>query len=176
MRKGVKGGYRKLFWLHLLKKVDIYMDQVKQNYTNLKTYNEQIGPLLDEYKKGYINYNTNPDNDEYSRIFSVASGNFNALNKDLFVTTNDIQSQIDDLNKQLSDLDTKISSEKTKNDNLVSQLKDLEGTGKGSIVMNKNSKELYRQQYISNWDMVLGILIISGALVMVFRKPPTIAK
>jgi len=152
------------------------MDRVKQNYTNLKTYNEQIGPLLDEYKKGYINYHTNPDNDEYSRIFSVASGNFNTLNKDLFVTTNDIQSQIDNLNKQLSDLDTKISSEKTKNDNLVSQLKDLEGTGKGSIVMNKNSKELYRQQYISNWDMVLGILIILGALTMVFRKPPTIAK
>ena len=41
------------------------MDQVKQNYTNLKTYNEQIGPILDEYKKGYVYYNTNPDNNEY---------------------------------------------------------------------------------------------------------------
>ena len=147
------------------------MDQVKQNYNNLKTYNEQIGPLLDEYKKGYINYHTNPDNDEYSRIFSVASGNFNALNKDLFVTTNDIQKNIDKSNILLTEMDENIKSEKTKNDNLVGQLKQLQGSGKGSLIMNKNSKELYRQQYISNWDMVIGILIISGALVIVFKKP-----
>jgi hypothetical protein len=147
------------------------MEQVKQNYTNLKTYNEQIGPLLDEYKKGYIYYYTNPDNNEYARIFSIASGNITALNKDLFVTTNDIQKNIDDLNVKLATLDTNIKKEKNENDHLVSKLVHIEGKGKGSQVMNSNSKELYKQQYISNWDMVVGILIISGALVTVFRKP-----
>ena len=147
------------------------MEQVKQNYTNLKTYNEQIGPLLDEYKKGYIYYYTNPDNNEYARIFSIASGNITALNKDLFVTTNDIQKNIDDLNVKLATLDTNIKKEKKENDHLVSKLVHIEGKGKGSQVMNSNSKELYKQQYISNWDMVVGILIISGALVTVFRKP-----
>lgn len=148
-----------------------YMEQVKQNYTNLKTYNEQIGPLLDEYKKGYVYYYTNPDNNEYARIFSIASGNITALNKDLFVTTNDIQKNIDDLNVKLATLDTNIKKEKKENDHLVSKLVHIEGKGKGSQVMNSNSKELYKQQYISNWDMVVGILIISGALVTVFRKP-----
>ena len=147
------------------------MDQVKQNYTNLKTYNEQIGPILDEYKKGYIYYNTNPDNNEYSRIFSVASGNVTALNKDLFVTTNDIQKNIDDLNIQLTALDAKITKEKKTNTQLISKLQHLEGKNNGSHVMSSNSQELYKQQYISNWDMVLGILIISGALVSVFKKP-----
>uniref|UniRef100_A0A6C0HD02 Uncharacterized protein n=1 Tax=viral metagenome TaxID=1070528 RepID=A0A6C0HD02_9ZZZZ len=147
------------------------MEQVKQNYTNLKTYNEQIGPLLDEYKKGYVYYYTNPDNNEYARIFSIASGNITALNKDLFVTTNDIQKNIDDLNVKLATLDTNIKKEKKENDHLVSKLVHIEGKGKGSQVMNSNSKELYKQQYISNWDMVVGILIISGALVTVFRKP-----
>ena len=147
------------------------MEQVKQNYTNLKTYNEQIGPLLDEYKKGYVYYYTNPDNNEYARIFSIASGNITALNKDLFVTTNDIQKNIDDLNVKLATLDTNIKKEKKENYHLVSKLVHIEGKGKGSQVMNSNSKELYKQQYISNWDMVVGILIISGALVTVFRKP-----
>jgi hypothetical protein len=148
-----------------------YMEQVKQNYTNLKTYNEQLGPILDEYKKGYIYYNTNPDNNEYARIFSVASGNVTALNKDLFVTTNDIQKNIDDLNVQLTALDKKIATEKNTNKHLLSKLQHLEEKNNGSHVMSSNSQELYKQQYISNWDMVVGILIISGALVTVFRKP-----
>lgn len=151
------------------------MEQVKQNYTNLKTYNEQLGPLLDEYKKGYVYYNTNPDNNEYSRIFSVASGNVTALNKDLFVTTNDIQKNIDDLNVQLTALDEKIATEKKTNKYLLSKLQHLEGKNNGSHVMSSNSQELYKQQYISNWDMVVGILIISGALVTVFRKPKLVA-
>ena len=58
--------------------------------------NTLINNILDEYKKGYIYYNTNPDNNEYARIFYVASGNVTTLNKDLFVTTNDIQKNIDD--------------------------------------------------------------------------------
>ena len=150
-----------------------YMEQVKQNYTNLKTYNEQVGPILDEYKKGYVYYNTNPDNNEYARIFSVSSGNVTALNKDLFVTTNDIQKNIDDLNVQLNALDKKITEEKKTNAHLIFKLQQLEGMNNGSQVMSGNSQELYKQQYISNWDMVVGILIISGALVTVFRKPIT---
>ena len=151
------------------------MEQVKQNYTNLKTYNEQLGPILDEYKKGYVYYNTNPDNNEYARIFSVSSGNVTALNKDLFVTTNDIQKNIDDLNTQLTALDAKIATEKKTNAHLISKLQHLEGKNNGSNVMSSNSQELYKQQYISNWDMVVGILIISGALVTIFKKPKLVA-
>jgi len=151
------------------------MEQVKQNYTNLKTYNEQLGPILDEYKKGYVYYNTNPDNNEYARIFSVSSGNVTALNKDLFVTTNDIQKNIDDLNTQLTALDAKIATEKKTNARLISKLQHLEGKNNGSNVMSSNSQELYKQQYISNWDMVVGILIISGALVTIFKKPKLVA-
>jgi hypothetical protein len=75
------------------------------------------------------------------------------------------------LNVKLATLDTNIKKEKKENYHLVSKLVHIEGKGKGSQVMNSNSKELYKQQYISNWDMVVGILIISGALVTVFRKP-----
>jgi len=152
------------------------MEKVKQNYTNLKTYNEQIDSLLDEYKKGYIYYNTNPDNEEYSRIFSVASGNITSLNKDLFVTTNDIQKSIDDLNAKLNDLNDKITLEKETNDKLVKNLLHHEGKGNGSKILIDNSQELYKQQYISNWDMVIGILIISGMIITVFRKPVSSAR
>jgi len=152
------------------------MEQVKQNYTNLKKYNEQIDPLLDEYKKGYIYYNTNPDNEEYSRIFSIASGNITALNKDIFVTTNDIQKGIDDLNAKLNNLNNKIILEKDTNDKLVKKLLHHEGKENGSKILIDNSMELYKQQYISNWDMVIGILIISGMIITVFRKPKIVSQ
>jgi len=151
------------------------MEQVKQNYTNLKTYSEKMEPLLDEYKKGYIYYNTSPDNEEYSRIFSIASGNITASNKDLFVTTNNIQQGIDELNVKLNDLNNKIQLEKPTNVNLAKNLMHHEGKGNGSEVLISNSKELYKQQYISNWDMVIGIFIISATIITIFRKPKIVA-
>lgn len=147
------------------------MEQVKQNYINLKTYSEKIDPLLDEYKKGYIYYNTNPDNEEYSRIFSIASGNITSINKDVFVTTNNIQKGIDDLNVKLNDLNNKIRLEKPTSISLAKNFLHHEGKGNGSQVLISNSKELYKQQYISNWDMVIGIFIISGTIITIFRKP-----
>jgi hypothetical protein len=147
------------------------LEIVKQNYTDLKTYSEKIIPILDDYKKAYIFYNTVPDNQEYASNFAITSGNVTSLNKDLFVKTNDIQKSVDDINKQLELLNTEIQKEKEKNGELKYMLQDLEGKGFGSKVMNSNSKELYKKQYISNWDMIIGIGIVGGLLITLFRKP-----
>jgi hypothetical protein len=149
------------------------MNQVEQNYSNLKSYSEKIIPALDDYKKSYVNYNVNPQNQEYATIFSINSGNITGLNKDLFVTINTIQKSTDDLNKKINILDNNLILEKKTNSDLVFKIQQIKGTGVGSKIMNSNSKELYKQQYISNWDMVFGILIISGMLVTIFRKPVT---
>ena len=147
------------------------MNQVEANYTNLKMYSEQIMPALDDYKKSYIYYNTNPDNEEYANIFSKNSGTITTLNKDVFVMTTNIEKNIDTLNKKTSVLDKKIKLEKKTNSDLVFKLEQLQGTNNGSKEMNSDSKELYKEQYISNWNMVIGIFLITGALITVFRKP-----
>jgi len=146
------------------------MNKVEKNYTNLKTYSEQIIPVLDDYKKSYISYNIDPQNQEYATIFSVNSGNITTLNKDLFVTTNNIQTSINELNKKNSILDKNIKIEKKNNNDLVFKLQQIEGEGDGSIIMNDNSKELYKEQYISNWNMIIGILILIGILMSIFKN------
>jgi len=146
------------------------MNKVEKNYTNLKTYSEQIIPVLDDYKKSYISYNIDPQNQEYATIFSVNSGNITTLNKDLFVTTNNIQTSINELNKKNSILDKNIKIEKKNNNDLVFKLQQIEGVGDGSIIMNDNSKELYKEQYISNWNMIIGILILIGILMSIFKN------
>jgi len=146
------------------------MNIVKQNYTNLKTYSEQIIPVLDDYKKSYISYNIDPQNQEYATIFSVNSGNITSLNKDLFVTTNNIQRGIDELNKKNNILNKNIIIEKKNNNDLIFKLQQIEGVGDGSLIMIDNSKELYKEQYIYNWNMVIGILILIGILMTIFKN------
>ena len=149
------------------------MDQVKQFYNELKTYSEKINPTLDEYKKAYIYYNTSPQNSEYASFFSISNGNITALNKDVFVTTNNIQSLIENIKNSSTILEKNINTEKTSNRELVLQLQQVEGSGNGTAIMNGNSVELYKEQYISNWNIVVGIFILTGVLVTVFRKPKT---
>ena len=149
------------------------MDQVKQFYNELKTYSEKINPTLDEYKKAYIYYNTSPQNPEYASFFSISNGNITTLNKEVFVTTNNIQSLIEKIKNSSTILEKNINTEKSSNRELVLQLQQVEGSGNGTAIMNGNSVELYKEQYISNWNIVVGIFILTGVLVTVFRKPKT---
>jgi hypothetical protein len=149
------------------------MDQVKQFYNELKTYSEKINPTLDEYKKAYIYYNTSPQNPEYASFFSISSGNITTLNKEVFVTTNNIQSLTEKIKKSSLILEKNIDNEKSSNHELVLQLQQVEGSGNGTAIMNGNAVELYKEQYISNWNIVVGIFILTGVLVTVFRKPKT---
>jgi hypothetical protein len=149
------------------------MDQVKQFYNELKTYSEKINPTLDEYKKAYIYYNTSPQNPEYASFFSISSGNITTLNKEVFVTTNNIQSLTEKIKKSSLILEKNIDNEKSSNRELVLQLQQVEGSGNGTAIMNGNAVELYKEQYISNWNIVVGIFILTGVLVTVFRKPKT---
>jgi hypothetical protein len=146
------------------------MIQVKQNYEKLNTYSRQIIPALDDYVKSYISYNINPDNEEYARFFSINSGNITTLNKELFVTTNNIQKNTDNLNTEISTLDIDILAEKKIQDTYIFQLQQIEGTGNGAQLMNSNSKETYKTQYIANWNMVIGIFILIGMLITIFKK------
>jgi hypothetical protein len=149
------------------------MNEVKQFYNDLKTYSEKINPTLDEYKKAYIYYNTSPQNPEYASFFSISNGNVTTLNKELFVTTNNIQVLIDKIKKSSAILEKNIGSEKVVNSELLLRLQQVEGSGNGTAIMNMNTVELYKEQYISNWSMVIGIFILTGVLITVFRKPPT---
>jgi preprotein translocase subunit Sss1 len=104
------------------------MNTAQQNYEKINTYSELFPSVLDEYKRSYINYNKNPDYNEYSQIYSKNKGSLNTLNSNVFVLTNDIQKNIDNLNKQIVVLDSKITEEK----NINSDLKKTWGSVKGT--------------------------------------------
>ena len=83
---------------------------------------------------------------------------------------NDIQKETNNVNKNVNDLDTDIKEEKEMNDELLFKIQQIKGSGKGSKIMNKNSKEMYREQYVRNWTMFLGIFFLSYGIFSTFKK------
>ena len=46
----------------------------------------------------------------------------------------------------------------------------LQNTKNGSTILIEESKEEYNNQYYANWEMILGIFVVSGILATQFRQ------
>jgi len=150
--------------------ISIYMD-ITTNYTDkLNTYKTQFDSIIDDYKKYYILTNKNPEYQEYSKFFSMINNNLTTINKDLFIISNDIQRNTDILNNQINILDEKMISEKDIYKKLSFALKQKNGRNNSSFVMIDESIDLYKRQYISNWNIIIGILLLSFFSLNIIRK------
>lgn len=143
-------------------------------YEKIDTLSNQFSSSLDAFASSYMNYSKNPEYNEYAQIYANNKGNIQSLNAELFVTTNDLQSNIDNLINVISNLNSKITVEKTKHTQLQTTLAQLEGRGNSSSVLIDNSKELYKVQYISNITIVLGIFFTLWLLFYIFTTPKKI--
>ena len=143
-------------------------------YEKIDTISNQFTSTLDAFASSYMNYSKNPEYNEYAQIYANNKGNIQSLNAELFVTTNDLQSNIDNLINVISNLNSKITVEKTKHTQLQTTLAQLEGRGNSSSVLIDNSKELYKVQYISNITIVLGIFFTLWLLFYIFTTPKKI--
>ena len=143
---------------------------IQQTEDKIKTLNEQFNSALKDYQQYYILYKQSPDNQEYSNMYASINANITNLNKELFMIYNNIQIKIVSMNLENSNLNDKIINEKDQKKKLFNEYQQLNGTGNGSIEMKNNFVELYKIQYIYNWNMFLGILFIIFSLMTIFRK------
>ena len=90
------------------------------------------------------------------------------MSKDLFLTTNNIDKNIEILDKKMSAISLKMEDEKQLNDKLMLLLKNLQNTKDGSSILIDDSKEAYNIQYYYNVEIIIGILIVSGILAKMF--------
>ena len=90
------------------------------------------------------------------------------MSKDLFLTTNNIDKNIEILDKKMSAISLKMEDEKQLNEKLMLLLKNLQNTKDGSSILIDDSKEAYNIQYYYNVEIIIGILIVSGILAKMF--------
>jgi hypothetical protein len=141
---------------------------VKQFDEKIDSIKTQFFSALDDFKKYYVYYNKNPEVNEFQNYYANSKSQLQSMSKDLFVTTNDIDKQIEILEETIQKMDKLLKQEKTLHGELLSLLKNIHNTHVGSEILIDDSKAMYNQQYYYNWELIVGIFITSGLLATIF--------
>ena len=144
------------------------IDQAKQFEEKIDTIKTQFFSALDDFKKYYVYYNKNPEVDEFQNYYLNSKSQLQNMSRDLFLATNSIDKNIEQLDTQMAGVSVKLEAEKKLNGELMKILSNLENTQTGSEILIDNSKDIYNAQYYNNWEIFVGILIVSGLLVKIF--------
>jgi hypothetical protein len=157
------------------------MSPTINNYENPDKFNQkleslkrQLPPILDDYNTYYVLYNKNPDYNEYQQTFNRIQGNLNQLNSELFMLSNNVQSETDKINTYLSRLNTFITLEKTKRTDLKKKLGNIESDNNATTEMIINYKEMYNNDYLRNWGLLLSIVLAGFAISKVYSSKQVI--
>ena len=143
--------------------------QAKQFEEKIDTIKTQFFSALDDFKKYYVYYNKNPEVDEFQNYYLNSKSQLQNMSRDLFLATNSIDKNIEQLDTQMAGVSVKLEAEKKLNGELMKILSNLENTQNGSEILIDNSKYSYNTQYYNNWEIFVGILIVSGLLVKLFK-------
>ena len=142
------------------------------------TFDEKINNIktgffsvLDDFKKYYVYYNKNPEVDEFQNFYFNSKGQLQKLNSDMFLVTNDIQQQIQELDSTMKTTSTKLESEKDLNEELLKLVNKIQTTQSGSEIMIDDAKEEYNIQYYKNWELVIGIIVLTRLSFKYFNAP-----
>ena len=142
----------------------------EQNNEKINSIKTQFFSALDDFKKYYVYYNKNPEVTEFQNYFENSKGQLQTMSKDLFLTTNNIDKHIEILDEEMKHVAVKLEEEKKLNDKMTKLFKNLQNTKNGSDILIDDSKDEYNKQYYANWEMIIGIFVVSGILATQFRQ------
>ena len=140
-------------------------NQFNEQINNIKS---QFFSALDDFKKYYVYYNKNPEVNEFQNYYTNSKSQLQTMSKDLFLTTNNIDKNIEFLDNEMLIIAIKLEDEKKLNKEMVELINNLQNTQNGSEILIDDSKTKYNIQYYKNVELFIGILIISGLLAKLF--------
>ena len=136
----------------------------------INSIKDQFFSALDDFKKYYVYYNKNPEVNEFQNYYVNSKGQLQSMSKDLFITTNDINKNIEILDNQMKEVSIKLNKEKKIYDESMKLLGNLQNTKNGSEILINDSKEEYNKQYYYNVELICGILIVGLILGTFFKS------
>ena len=142
-----------------------------------KQFDEQIDNIkslffsaLDDFTKYYVYYNKNPEVNEFQNYYANSKSQLQTMSKDLFLTTNNIDKNIEDLDNEMMNISIQLENEKKLNKEMSELINNLQNTQNGSEILIDDSKTKYNIQYYKNVEIFIGILILSGLLTKLVIK------
>jgi hypothetical protein len=136
----------------------------------IKTLQEKLPAILDDFKKYYVFFNKNPTYSEYQQIYENLKDNLNTISNELISITNDVEKNTKNIGEFLLKINQSIEKEKNKNIKLKSIESNINNSYNGSRVMINEYKEIYNSKYYNNIFMFIGIIISGATLVKVFAN------
>jgi len=140
---------------------------------NLK---EKLPSILEDFVKYYVFYSKNPEYNEYQQIFENIKGNLQNINSELFMTSNNIEKDTETINNRLHKINALIAKEKIKNRQLKRKLGIVEKKYNGSDELISDYKEIYNLDYLTNFALIYGVIILTVVMASRFRSSPSITK
>ena len=142
---------------------------VKNFDEKINSIKQQFFSALDDFKKYYVYYNKNPEVNEFQNYYANSKGQLQKMSRDLFLTTNDIDKQIEILEEAIQTMATLLKEERELNGKLTTKINNLRNTNSSSELLIDDSKTIYNTQYYSNFELIVGILLMIGIMVSIFR-------
>jgi hypothetical protein len=136
----------------------------------LQTLNDKLPAILDDFKKYYVFFYENQENDEYKNSFENIKSNLTQIKSDLIILSNGVNSSTNELNEKLLKLDLLIKQEKKINSELKSKLGIVEDKNNAASELLHDYKYIYSEEYMRNWALFLGILIVVGSIAKINRN------
>ena len=139
--------------------------------SQINTLKEKLPSVLDDFKKYYVFYNKNPEYSEYQQMFENIKGNLQNINSELFMISNNIEKDTENINDRLQKINALIAKEKIKNRQLKTRLGIVEKKYNGSDELISDYKEMYNLDYLTNFSLFYGIILLGVILASKFKGP-----
>lgn len=134
----------------------------------VKTLEQQLPPILDEFNTYFVLYNKTPNYPEYENIFNNIKQNLNSLGASLFMVSNDVDTNIDNINKAFKALDILINRERKRNRELKRRLGIVETEANSSKEMIHDYNQMYDEDYLRNWGLFLSTVVVGVSISKMF--------
>jgi hypothetical protein len=139
--------------------------KARQFEEKIKGINSSFLSALDDFKKYYVYYHKNPEEDVFSNNFINSKNQLQKLSGEMFTVTNNIQKKIEELDRGMTNLSIELTKEKIKNKKMVNLSSGLKGTQDGSSILINDTKKEYQHLFFQNFELFIGILFILGLLI-----------
>jgi hypothetical protein len=134
----------------------------------VKTLQQQLPPILDDFNKYFVLYNKTPNYPEYENMFNNIKQNLNNLGATLFMVSNEVDANIDNINKVFKSLDVLINRERKRNRELKRKLGIVETEANSSKEMINDYNQMYDDDYIRNWGLFLSTVVVGVSISKMF--------
>ena len=145
-----------------------YLKDESKYLSEIKTIQDKLPSVLDDFKKYYVFYNKNPTYTEYQTILENLKSDLNSMNSELFKISNNVEQNIKSISKNFNELNKLIQKEKAKNTRLMFIYNGFKKNYNSSKLMIDEYKQIYNEKFMNNCFILIGIIVNGIVLTKIF--------